>query len=81
MLLLPGLCDHSCNTDKCKEVSIRGCSRALLSVRGIEQLKELTLLSLTLQDHFKYSAHVRGEEMLVYHKISKEGRIYLNGSR
>lgn len=44
-------------------------------------IKELTLLSLTLQDHFKYSAYVRGEEMLVYHKISKEGRIYLNGSR
>ena len=82
LLLLPGLCDHLCNTDKCKEVSIRGCSRALLSVRGIEQLyKELILLSLTLQDHFKYSAYVRGEEMLVYHKISKEGTIYLNGSR
>lgn len=51
LLLLPGLCDQSCNTDKCKEVSIRDCSRALLTVRGI---KQLIVLNLTLQDHFKY---------------------------
>ena len=46
---------HS-NTDKCKEVSIieRGCSRALRSVRGIEQLMERTVLGLTLQDDCKY---------------------------
>ena len=52
-----------CNTDKYKEVSIikRGCSRALPLVQGIEQLKEHTVLGLTLQDDCKYSAHVRSK--------------------
>ena len=39
LLLLPGLCDQSCNTDKYNEVSMRGCSRALLSVRGSNNLR------------------------------------------
>lgn len=76
-----------CSTDKCKEVSIinRDCSRALPSVRGIEQLKELTEPGLALQDDCKYSVHVRkklreANKCLFIIKISKEGRIYANGS-
>ena len=38
------------------------CHRhALRSVRGIEHLKERTVLGLTLQDDCKYSAHVRSK--------------------
>ena len=46
----PDINNMKCNTDKSKQVSIinRDCSRALPSVRGIEQLKELTELGLTL---------------------------------
>ena len=76
-----------CGIDKCKEVSVimRGCSRALPSVRGIEQLKELTELGLTLQDDCKYSVHVRNKlweanKCLFIIKISKEVRIHANGN-
>ena len=70
-----------CNIDKCKEVSVikRGCSRALRLVRGIEQLKERTVLGLTLQDDCKYSAHVRSKiweankYLFIKRSLRKEG--------
>ena len=83
----PEINNMKCNTDKSKEVSTINlrCSRALPSVRGIEQLKELTELGLTLQDDCKYSVHARNKlweanKCLFIIKISKEGRIYANGS-
>ena len=50
-----------CNTSKCKEVCSvkKGCKETFPPIQGIEQLKERTVLGLTIQDNCKFSEHVK----------------------
>ena len=50
-----------CNISKCKEVCSvkKGCKETFPPIQGIEQLKERTVLGLTLIDNCKFSEHFK----------------------
>lgn len=53
--------DMKCSTSKCKEICFPkiGSTRTFPPIHGIEQLKEHTILGVTLQNNCKYSIHVK----------------------